>query len=112
MAADPYEVRAQIDLSTLYDRLYKETLRSIADHEAAGRTGQALAAAVVADLDALSDTAVEQAARGAATQAFNAGRDEALRQNAARISEVVRTEILDANTCDPCRDLDGTTYEV
>lgn len=112
ITADAYAVRAEIDLGTVYDRLRKETLRLIEDFSQQGLSGDDLADAVVSGLKNLSDTPIEQAGRGAATEAFNLGRNLAVQTNADKIAEVVRTEVLDANTCDPCRALDEFTTTV
>lgn len=112
VTSDFYAVRSEIDLSTIYDRLYRETLRLFEDFSQRGLTGRELADAVVGELDGLSDAPVQQAARGAATEAFNLGRNLAAQVKADDIVGVVRTEVLDANTCDPCGSLDGFTTTV
>ena len=105
-------VRADIDLSDFYERLRKEALQQIADLSQQGFKGRDLADRVVAALNNLSDKPIEQAGRGAATEAFNLGRNLEIQKQAESIKEVVRTEILDGNTCDPCQMLDGAVYLV
>lgn len=112
VTSSAYEVRASLDLSTVYDRLLSETTRLLEDFSQQGLTGQALADAVVSGLKDLGDTPIEEAGRGAATEAFNLGRNLAAQANAGQIQEVVRTEVLDSNTCDPCASLDGFTTTV
>jgi hypothetical protein len=107
-----YEVRATLDLNSMYDRLRAEAIRLLEDYSQQGLSGQELADAVVAGLRDLGDTTIDQAGRGAATEAFNLGRNLAAQGARDQISEVVRTEILDRNTCDPCRSLDGFTTTV
>lgn len=105
-------MRAEIDLSSFYNRLLNETRRLMTDYGQQGLEGQDLADAVEAGLRNLSDTPIDQAGRGATTEAFNLGRNLAAQRNAASIQRVVRTEILDENTCDFCESADGKTYDV
>jgi hypothetical protein len=60
----------------------------------------------------LSDAPVSDAARGATSESFNLGRNLGAQAQAGDISQVVRTEILDQNTCDPCARVDGTSVEM
>ena len=107
-----FRVRADIDLGEFYERLRAEALQQFTDLYDQGVRGEELADRVVGALNNLSDRPVEEAARGAASRAFNLGRNLQIQKNAAGIKEVVRTEILDENTCDPCRLLDGAVYAV
>lgn len=100
-------VAVDIDVSELIGRLEREALRLITDLSQQGLEGDALADAVSDGLKALSDAPISRAARGATSEAFNLGRNLAAQQSADRIDRVVRTEILDENTCDPCLALDG-----
>lgn len=112
VTSSAFEVRAEIDLQSVYDRLRSNTLRLMEDFSQQGLSGQDLADAVVSGLKDLSDTPVEQAGRGATTEAFNLGRNLAAQGSLNQIANVIRTEILDGNTCDPCRALDGFTTTV
>jgi hypothetical protein len=112
VTSNAYEVRATLDLGVVYDRLQSETTRLLEDFSQQGLTGQELADAVTSGLKDLSDMPVEQAGRGGATEAFNLGRNLAMQDAGPVIGEVVRTAILDLNTCDPCDSLDGFTTTV
>ena len=107
VTSEAFAVRAEIDLDAVYSRLLNETRRLLTDFSQQGLSGEALADAVDSGLSGLSDVPIEQAARGATTEAFNLGRNLAAQRNEAAIARVVRTEILDENPCDPCRELDG-----
>jgi len=109
---EAFRVRADIDLTDFYERLRKETLQQYADLSQQGYRGEELADRIIGALNNLSDEPIEKAARGAATEAFNLGRNLETQKQADGIREVVRTEILDPNTCDPCRNLDGFTTTV
>ena len=109
---DAFRVRTTLDLSDFYQRLEQETLYQFTDLSQQGYAGQDLADRVVAALNTLSDKPIEEAARGAATEAFNLGRNVEAQKQPEAIREVVRTEILDEATCDPCRLLDGATYQL
>lgn len=105
-----HRVAVEIDLSELAGRLEREAMRLINDLSQQGLSGDVLADAVSEGLRGLSDAPVDRAARGAASEAFNLGRNLEAQRRADEIEEVVRTEVLDEATCEPCRALDGTLY--
>ena len=106
-----HRVAVGIDVSDLVGRLEREAARLISDFSQQGLEGEALADAVVSGLRDLSDAPVDRAARGAAGEAFNLGRNLAAQEH-PEIARAVRTEILDRNTCEPCRELDGKVVEM
>jgi len=59
-------------------------------------------------LEGLKGVAMEEQVGGAVTQAYNTGRREFMR--AADPKEVYASEILDANTCEPCAEEDGESW--
>lgn len=67
-----------------------------------------VAAQVDEHLTSLSDASVREAIGGAMSAAQNEGRMAVL--SVAPPAEYVATEILDTNSCKPCRDNDGTRY--
>lgn len=112
VTSEAFEVLAQLDVDAVVTRLTNETRRLLTDYSQQGLTGQDLADAVTSGLADLSDVPAEKAGRMAAGEAFNLGRNLGIQENAESISEVVRTEVLDENTCAPCRVLDGNVYQV
>src|SRR5262249_53183097 len=106
-----FDVKAEIDLNSLYNRLVSETQRLLNDYGQRGLTGDALAEAVASGLEALSDAPLDLAGRGAVTEAMNLGRNVTAQRLAPGV-KVVRTEILDERTCGPCWKLDGFTTTV
>ncbi|HKB07902.1 MAG TPA: hypothetical protein VKF61_06475 [Candidatus Polarisedimenticolia bacterium] len=107
-----FQVRAEIDLDAFYQRLLNETRRLVTDYSQQGLEGKALADKVAAGLKELSPGAIDNAARFETAEAFNLGRNLEAQVRQAEIGEVVRTEILDENTCPPCRRLDGKVVEL
>jgi 2'-5' RNA ligase len=71
-------------------------------------SAQHVATAVDEHLSALSGAAVEEQIGAAMTAAQNEGRMAVLA--VAPPAEYTATEILDRNSCKPCRDIDGTRY--
>lgn len=71
-------------------------------------TAQHVAAQVDEHLAALSGAAVEEQIGATMTAAQNEGRFAVL--TVAPPAEYTATEILDKNSCKPCRDIDGTRY--
>ena len=106
-----HRVGVEIDVSELGGRLEREAMRLITDLTQQGVTGTDLADRVDAGLMALSDTPIAEASRGASSESFNLGRNLAAQDAADQIGEVVRSEILDQNTCEFCRAADGTVTE-
>lgn len=107
ITSEAFRVRADIDLDAVYQRLLNETRRLLTDFQQQGLSGSQLADAVLDGLQSLSPGPVESIGRSASTEAFNLGRNVAAQKSADQIGRVIRTEILDTATCDPCRDLDG-----
>lgn len=73
-----------------------------------GAVGAAVAVEVIAILAALSLRTVRDQAGGALSTAQAAGRFAVL--HAAPTARYMASEVLDGNTCEPCRDLDGTVF--
>lgn len=112
ITSEAHQVAVDLDVSEIVGRLEREAIRLVKQFSQQGLEGEELARAVQNGLRQLSDAPIEKAARGAASEAFNLGRNLAAQERAAEIQRVVRTEVLDLNTCPPCRELDGTEYEV
>lgn len=112
ITGDAHRVAVEIDVSELAGRLEREAMRLINDLSQQGLTGDELARAVGDGLRQLSDAPVERMARGATSEAFNLGRNLEAQRRIAEIKTVMRTEILDENTCAPCQQLDGREVEV
>lgn len=68
-----------------------------------------IAAAAETQMGALTTALVDRAAGGVAARAQLAGRTAAI--EVAPYREIYASELLDANTCGPCRDIDGTQYD-
>jgi hypothetical protein len=65
--------------------------------------------AIAAHLASLTPANPEQSAGGATSRATNAGRAAAIDQSEP--TSIYGSEILDENTCSPCRTVDGRVYE-
>jgi hypothetical protein len=106
------QAKVDIDLSDIYTRLQNRATELLTDAQQRGLDGEALADYVVGGVRDLSTAPIERAGRSATSEAYNLGRNLAAQQNEAAIGRVVRTEILDDATCDPCIELDGFTTEI
>lgn len=58
----------------------------------------------------LSSSSIEDEVRQASTEALNMGRQASLEAMSDEFTEFQLSELLDANTCGPCLELDGETY--
>jgi hypothetical protein len=74
-----------------------------------GATAAAVAAAVVAFLLSLSDRFLRDQLGAALSQAQASGRFAVLR--GAPAAKYIATEVLDASTCAPCSEIDGTVFD-
>ena len=68
-----------------------------------------IAKEVGAYIDALSDAFLRDRFNGAVTTAYNQGRVEVF--DAGNATNVYSSELLDSNTCEACREIDGKEYE-
>jgi len=109
---EAFRTTVELDLDSVYTRLLNEARAALSEFQKQGLVGDALADAVEARLQALANGPIEAMGRASTSEAFNLGRNIATQENLPLIKEAVRTEILDANTCQPCRLLDGTVVEV
>jgi hypothetical protein len=105
-------VRVGIDLSDLSARLSNEAARLFTDYSQQGLTGDALGEAVASALQAMFDPQLDRAGREATHEAFSLGRNLEAQAGASKVTQVVRSEVLDRNTCEPCSALDGTVVEM
>lgn len=95
------------------EQLLSQSLSQAAANKAVQITGGTLSAdevaVQVADyLGALTDTYLADQFGGAISAAQNAGRLATMDENGASL--FYASELLDANTCDPCAEIDGTEY--
>lgn len=112
ITADAHRVAVEIDVSEIASRLEREALRLVSDLTQQGVSDDELVRGVQDGLRSLSDAPVQRAARGAVGESFNLGRNLEFQRRVNDIARVVRTEVLDRETCPPCRELDGLTFSV
>lgn len=99
-------VGVEQDLTRFYGGLLNETRRLMTDLSQQGFTGEELARRVGAGLSQLSDTEIELMGRESTSEAFNLGRNLEVQSQLQNVQVAIRTEVLDINTCQPCRRLD------
>ena len=107
-------VLASLSVGQLWDRLLNEFLQRKAELDRQGLPTAEVEREMAAFLDGLSDRPIEDLARTTSGVAYNEGREaELLTANEqGKASFVVRSEILDRNTCEPCSRLDGSVFEI
>lgn len=88
--------------------LVQAAIRRVMRMFGSGMSGAEAADAVDAQLRALSGASVEEAVGAAMTGAQNEGRMAVLA--VAPPATMIASEVLDRNSCKPCRDVDGTEY--
>jgi len=105
---------AELDVGAMWGRMLGEFLGEWERQQRGGVSGAELERHMLEYMDALSDKPVEDLARQASTVAYNQGRDVALRMasDSGLVEYVVRSEVLDDRTCEPCAALDGSIVEV
>jgi len=111
---DQAKVLATVDVGSMWDRMRGEFLDEWARLDRQGLSAAEMDKELLAFMDGLSVKPQEHLARTSSGVAYNQGRSaEILSANVAGKTEfVVRSEVLDANTCEVCANLDGGIYEV
>lgn len=108
-----------IDLRDLYSGLETESARLFSEFAQRGLSGEALGNAVADELKSLGTAALERAGRESTHKGFVLGRNLEAQARPEEIGEVVRTAVLDENTCteedygdgEPrCYELDGRVF--
>lgn len=110
VTANAHMVGVEIDITELKERMETEAIRLTEQFSRQGLEGEELAAAVQGGLRQLSDAPVNRASRAAISSGFNLGRNLEAQRRAEDIEQVVRSEILDTETCAPCQALDGQIF--
>ncbi len=111
---DKAEVVATIDVGQMWDRMLDEFLGEFAQADREGIAGAELADRMKGFMDDLSVKPEGELARQGSTVAYNEGRNaELLSARTTRgLRFVVRSEVLDTNTCRPCSLLDSEVFTV
>lgn len=114
MLDDAAEVVATLDVGSMWDRYLGEFLGEWARLNREGVSGSDMERAMQSFMDSLSDVPIEDMGRRSASVVYNQGRSAAVLSEHARgrVDYVVRSEVLDANTCVECANLDGAVVEV
>jgi hypothetical protein len=108
------EVLATMDVGAMWDRYLGEFLGEWERLNRLGLPEAEVERSMQAFMDELSSKPLDDLARQSSSVSYNAGRsDEILRTfNEGEATFVVRSEILDNNTCPTCADLDGAVIEI
>jgi hypothetical protein len=110
---DQVRVLAQMDVGTMWDRVLGEFLGEWERLNRQQLPAAEMDRALQAFMDDLSDRPLMSLARQNAGVSYNQGRNVSILENAGEGKAfVVRSEILDNNTCLVCSLLDGEIFEV
>jgi hypothetical protein len=112
--AEQTEVLATMDLGTMWDRMLGEFLAEWERLNRQGIDGAAMDRALRSFMDDLSAKPLEDLARQSSSVAYNQGRAVSILQagDSGEVEYVVRSELLDSNTCAACANLDGMVVRV
>ncbi len=107
-------VLATLDVGEMWDRMLGEFLGEWGRLDRQGLDSTAMEAEMRSFMDGLSNKPEQRLARTSSGVAYNQGRSaEILSAGVEGLTEfVVRSEILDRNTCAVCARLDGSVFEV
>ncbi len=108
------EILATLDVGTLWDRMLGEFLGEWGRLERQGLSSAEMAGEMRGFMDGLSPKQLEDLARTSAGVSYNQGRSaEILSAHVQGLTQfVVRSEVLDAKTCEVCAQLDGSVFEI
>lgn len=111
---DEVEVLAQMSIGRMWDRMLGEFLDRWSQLQRLGLDADEMERELRAHLDGLSPKFEQDVARQSSGVAYNQGRSAQIltEQAEGRVQVVVRSEVLDENTCAPCASLDGAITEV
>lgn len=108
------ESLAGLDVGRMWDRLLGEFLNEWARLDRQQLPRAEMTRELEAFMRGLSDRVETDLARGSTTVAYNQGRNAEIltAEDEGTADFVVRSEILDSNTCPPCAALDGAVVEI
>lgn len=110
------EILATMDVGKLWDRVLGAFLAEWERLHRQQLSAEEMGRAMQAFLDGLSDRRdVEDLARTGSSVSYNQGRGAAISSAAASgepVEFVVRSEVLDSNTCEACANLDSAVFDV
>lgn len=112
VTSDAIRTAVDIDVSTIVTRLETETMRILNEIGNQNLPADELVRELTTRLRDLSDQPINRAARGAASESFNLGKNMEIQRRPDQVDRVVRSEVLDEATCDPCRELDGQEFDI
>jgi len=107
-------VSSEITVDNIWTRLVTSTVNEHDRLTRAGVTGDSLWDSIESHLGSLSEGPIESAGSQGSNVAYNAGRDVEAKVAASEGESewLLRSELLDVNTCGPCRQLDGTLVKI
>ena len=105
---------ATMDVGALWDRILGEFLGEYSRLQRQQLPADELSRGMEAFMEDLSNRDVEDLARQSSSVAYNQGRGAAIlgEHASGAVEFVVRSEVLDNNTCEACVQLDGMIVEV
>jgi hypothetical protein len=112
-ANDQNEVLVDLDITQLAQRLQGQTVAEYNRLVAQGLSREEIADGVREFLTSITDREAKDMARTSTATAFNLGRNVAVEELKEELQPIViRTEVLDKNTCPPCRKLHGKRVRI
>lgn len=107
------QVVVELNISDVVHRLQSQAALAYNRLVAEGLTGDALIKALQRTLDETSERQITDMSRDSTSVSFNGGRNVAVQELKDDLDPfVVRTEILDENTCGPCEKVDGKRVQI
>jgi hypothetical protein len=114
-AAVDYGARARSEAQMVAEQLAVsvgiQVTARIAQYAGEGTTPADVAAAIRADLEALSTAATDDLARAGTSRAQHAGRTATMREQEQDVTGWYASELLDSSTCGPCSLIDGREFD-
>jgi hypothetical protein len=104
----------EIAIGKEWDRLMGEALGEWTRLSRQGLSDDDILGQLQAHLEGLSEKPEQDIARTSSSVSYNQGRSVEIKNAAdmGQVAMVVRSELLDDNTCEQCARLDGATFEV
>lgn len=105
-------LQAVTDVTSIFDEMLANFMREIQDGDAQGLVPDEIADFLEANMPRAAGPSARKTAARAATTAFNEGEVDIISDQLEIVQFVLRSELRDENTCEPCDGLDGMKLEV
>lgn len=104
--------QADVDVFRIFEEMLASFMREVQNGDAQGLVPEQIADLLEANMPRAAGATSRSMAARSATTAFNEGELDIISDRLDEVQFVVRSELRDDNTCEPCNELDGMKLDV